>query len=144
MSTALTERDDLLARENMAAAEPARLGRGILDRRQPRHRHIALLAPARGRRRIAPHRNVKPRGGAIRRQGLEHRVGVEGEASRVLAASLAIRAAGAIAPAASQLAADAAREKREADAGVIFETAILDGIDGDRDARQGLRQMLDD
>ena len=117
----------------MAAAEPARLGLPIGGRFERRDGDPALVAQAqrrgRGRCRAAAAGGVAA---SVFGQCPQNRVGIEREAGRRLGRG---RVAGLIAAAAAQLAArpagrGTAGEKREADAGVVFEAAVLDRVDG--------------
>src|SRR6266851_6343378 len=124
---------DSIALETVSASEPARFGGGIGNFIEPCHGHPAFSAQALGDRGIASGGEVDPPRWRLRRQRAQYRVGVERQARRRLA--LAIPRA--IATAAPELAAHAARIKTEADPGVVFQSAVLDGIDRDGDARQG-------
>ncbi len=90
----------------------------------PRHRR-----PAGTKTRLEPRR---------RRQGGEQRVEIERETGRRLARMIDIAAA------AAELAAHAAAEQREGDAAVIFEAAMIGGIDGQREIGRRLADERDD
>src|SRR5579883_2459664 len=121
------QRDDLAAIEEMAAIQSFGLVARIAHGGEARNGDPALGAQPLGGGAVGVEHNVDP---ARRRrfgQRLQDRVGVEREARCVLAGAVA----GAIAAAAAKLAAHRFGEERKADAGMVFESAVLDRIDGD-------------
>src|SRR4051812_8766610 len=135
----------LAAGQYVVAAKPARLGRPIRARSQCGDRSPALVAQRRGARPLDPERDQHPPARRRFRQGAQDRVGVKGEAGRRLRRSVR---AGLVAPAAAQLAERPVlgidpREKREADAGVILEAAVLHRIDGDLKLRHRAREPVE-
>src|ERR1700691_4916088 len=104
----------------MAAGEPRGFGLGIRRGGQSRDRDPAFVAQLARDGGVGAERDVDALGRRLFRSHLQDRVAIEREAGRRLAAAIA----GTIAAAARDLAAHAAREKSEADAGVVFEAAI--------------------
>src|SRR5216683_4401773 len=130
-SSSLTPAGDRMRRalfEDVAAVEPARLFPPIRRGLHCRDGDPALGAQGAGTGRVGAGRHQHAAARRRRGQRAQHRVGVERKAGRRLGR---LRRTGLIAAAAAELAQRPelrpdAREKRKADAGVVFEAAILD------------------
>src|SRR4051794_1047232 len=142
LGACLCHKAHLAVLQHMPAAEPARLVvpvGGLLQRGDSDPPLLAQFAGA-GAIRFVRHEQAAMR--RRLRQGAQDRIGIQREAGGRLRRR---RVAGLIASAAPQFAHRTerhrverrieAREKREADAGMIFETAILDRIDRNLDLR---------
>src|SRR6266513_4433178 len=134
------ERLRLTVLDDIVATEAVRLGTAVDGRRQCRDGDPAGLAQCAGMITVGAERHQHAPAPRHFRQGAQDRVGVEGEAGRRFRHR---RVACLVAPAAAQLAQRAVLrigpgKKREADAAVVFETAVLDRID--RDPEVGYRR----
>src|SRR5690349_14343375 len=118
------EGDGTVALEIMRADKT--LGFGLrVGSVQALHRDPARAAQLQRGRGITAERHEDALGFRRRRQGREQRVEIERKTRCRLARVIDIAAA------APEFATDAASEKREGDAAVIFEAAMIGGIDGE-------------
>src|SRR6185312_14229575 len=108
----------------MPAAEPPRLGRRVRHRLETGYHDPALLREPAARLAAGAMRQEQLSRRRRRRNGAQQRIHIEAEADR----GLGLRAR-MVAAAAAELAAHAGGEQGEADAGVIFEAAILDRVE---------------
>src|SRR5882724_4385021 len=121
---------DAAGEKAVAAALAPGLGHRIVDRRQPGDGDPALGPQAGGRRLRHARRQEQAGPRDRRRQGPEQAVEIDREAGRGFAAAAGIAAA------AAELAARLPGEEREADAGIIFDAAMLDRVDGQHEVRR--------
>src|SRR5229473_120105 len=131
--------------EHVAAIEPARLFPPIRRRQQRRDGDPPLGAQGAGAGRVGVGRDQHAAARRRRGQRAQDRVGVERKAGRRLGC---LWRAGLIAAAAAELAqrpklGPDAREKGKADAGVVFEAAVLDRVDGDLERRDRRREPVE-
>src|SRR5215469_12054081 len=112
----------------------ARLGDGF----EPGNGDPPFLAPTGGRSSGGRRRQEEPSARLRHGHGSEQRVEIEGEARRRF--SLATE----IAPAPADLAPHPARQQGEADAAVIFQASMLDGIDRQNKIGRGRQKQVDD
>ena len=132
----------------MAAAEAPGLGVRVRPVVEAGHGDPALVAQVARLALGAVGRQKQARRRGRVRQGAQDTVRIEREPGRGFAAVFA-SAAGAVgtavvAAATAQLAAHAAGEQDEADAGLVLEAAVLDRIDGQRQVGRGLADQGDD
>src|SRR4051794_26069609 len=109
----------------MGAVKPARLGGRIVEAFQRAYRHPAFRPQPRAVGVINFDRQENAGAWRRIRNRAQDRVEVEGEASRGLPLNTGSLGTRPIPSAPPKLAADAAREQGEADAGLVFEAPVL-------------------
>ena len=122
----------------MAAALAPGLGHRIVCRHQAGDGDPALGAQPGGDRLGHALGQEQAGRGDRRRQGGEQAVEIDREAGRGFAA------AAGVAPAAAELAARLAGEQREANAGIVFDAAMLDRVDGQAELRRNVADQAGD